>query len=78
MTRTQFVATLKALGMSQSAFARMVGLTPVTVLHWGASNTATPIPPWVPLLLAAWQDNKRLSELLGSSSTSHATLYSSR
>lgn len=64
MTRQQFIPTLRALGMSQSAFARMVGLTPVTVLHWGASNTATPIPPWVPLLLAAWQDNKRLHAMV--------------
>lgn len=62
MTRQEFVHALKSLAISQSAFARMVGLTPVTVLHWGASNTATPIPQWVPLLLAAWQDNKRMCD----------------
>jgi predicted transcriptional regulator len=62
MTRQQFVAMLRELGLSQSAFARLVGLTPSAVLHWASNASATPIPKWVPLLLAAWQDNKRLRE----------------
>jgi len=62
VNRQHFVQSLKGLGMSQSQFARLVGLTPVTVLHWGAGPAATPIPQWVPLLLAAWQDNKRMVE----------------
>ena len=59
MTRADFIATLRSLGLSQSGFARLCNLTPGTVLHWGSSDR-TPFPPWVPLLLAAWQDNQRL------------------
>jgi hypothetical protein len=59
--RPCFVANLRELGMSQGAFAERFGLNSTTVYHWGTSDVQ-PFPSWVPVLVAAWLDNKRLRE----------------
>lgn len=54
--RAQFLAALKVLGMSQQRFAVITETNPGTVYHWGLPGS--PFPRWVPLLVAAWLDNK--------------------
>lgn len=61
--RQLFLADLSALGFSQRAFALAVGTDPGTVYHWGLAPKS-PFPRWVPILLAAWRDNQRLSAIV--------------
>ena len=59
--RRQFLASLKRLAISQTRFGEIVETDPGTIYHWGTTKR-TPFPGWVPLVLAAWEDNKRLSD----------------
>lgn len=62
MTREQFLAELKALGLTQGRFASLTGIYPSTVYHWGGAGG--PFPQWVELLLAAWHENRQLESAL--------------
>jgi len=59
MTADEFNAALVELGMSQRAFAGVVGTTHETVNRWARAKK--PIPTWVermiPLLKSAYRDN---------------------
>jgi hypothetical protein len=59
LTRADFVLRLRKLGVKQASFAERVQLHPVTVYQWG---TYAEFPPWVDLLLTAWE---RVAELEG-------------
>ena len=58
MTRAEFRSSIKRLRLTQGAFAAHAGVDPTTVYHW--NDTDRPIPRWVPMLLAAWNENERL------------------
>jgi DNA-binding transcriptional regulator YiaG len=48
MTRQQFIAALKRLGLSQVDFATMWGTTPQVVNKWGAERKGgNGVPYWV-------------------------------
>lgn len=61
--RAEFLANLKALGLSQATFADRLSFSRDAVYHWGTSDVQ-PFPAWVPLLLNAWLQVKLLSERL--------------
>ena len=63
MTRDEFKIALKGLGMTRRAFAEHTGVHPATVYHWNGATQ--PIPRWAVMLVAAWQDNMRLSHIMG-------------
>ena len=61
MTRDEFETKIADLGLTQSGFARVVGIAPQTVMGWGRERQTGPdrravqaVPVWVPLLLEAW------------------------
>jgi transcriptional regulator with XRE-family HTH domain len=54
-----FKAALKALGWTQSHFARAVGCTVPTASRWA---NGSPIPGWVPVVLGLLTDVQRLHE----------------
>jgi len=56
VTRDDFIARLRQLGLSQTDFAWRTGVVRDSVYHWGASGG--PFPLWVDALLAAWEDNQ--------------------
>lgn len=58
MTREEFAAALKALGMNRTQFAEKLRLAKPTVYRW--DGAAHPFPWWVEMLLAAWHDNQQL------------------
>jgi hypothetical protein len=53
MTRADFLARLKAAGMTQTRFASEVGIPADRVWNWG--NQTHPIPPWVGRVLDGWE-----------------------
>lgn len=58
MTPTDFRSRLRALNLTLAAFATMTGIHPTTVQYWGRDrpgNGVRPFPPWVALLMGAWE-----------------------
>lgn len=53
MTRAEFDAERRALGLSASAFASMTGTHVTTIYRWGREIPS--LPGWVAPLLAAWR-----------------------
>ncbi len=52
MTPTAFAAALSDLGLSQTEFARLTGITNGTVSRW--ARGVLPVPLWAERLLDAW------------------------
>lgn len=53
MTPDEFADALQHHGMKRDAFSRITGADANTVRRWHKGDLA--IPPWVPVMLAAWQ-----------------------
>jgi len=55
---TPHLQRLRALGLTAERFAVLAGVHPVTVRSWGrprANRPTNPVPPWVWLLIEAWE-----------------------
>lgn len=57
--RSSFLASLKALGMTQRAFAARAGVHPTTVYKWGVDD---PFPAWVKWLMTTLRFNRYMTE----------------
>jgi len=53
MTRPEFRAALKTLGLTSRGFCALTGTHPTTAARWGGEIPE--FPGWVPLLLDAWR-----------------------
>lgn len=57
-TRADFTRDLKAARVTREEFARQFRYQTGTVYSWGTARS--PFPAFVPVILAAWIDNRRL------------------
>jgi len=60
-THARFVADLRALGITKGKMATALNVSGQAVYQWGVTAG---IPYWVPILMAAWKENKALRERL--------------
>lgn len=60
MTQHEFRDRLKRLGMKRTTFAHLTGVTVAWLYRLGTEER--PFPAWIPLLIAAWEQNKELRE----------------
>ncbi len=58
VTQHELRDRLRALGLKRSDLARACGISLGWLYRLGTPER--PFPAWLPLLLAAWEDNKRL------------------